>query len=76
MGPYGELIPEHSQFEHVKHRIEIWNDIFKHTDQRIAENQGKLLDMYNKDPTDNYDCLNKKVAKIVDRDIAYPLNYK
>ena len=32
MGPYGEVISERSQFEHAKHRIEIWNDIFKHTD--------------------------------------------
>jgi len=38
MGAYGEIIPEHSQFEHVKHRIEIWADIFKHTDRRIAAN--------------------------------------
>jgi hypothetical protein len=38
MGAYGEVIPEHSQFEHVKHRIEIWSDIFKHTDRRIAVN--------------------------------------
>ena len=76
MGPYGEIIPEHSQFEHSKHRIEIWNDIFKHTDRVIARNQETIINLYNKDPRLNLDIDQSQVKKITDKNIAYPLNYK
>ena len=76
MGPYGEIIAEHSQFEHAKHRIEIWKDIFNHTDKTIYQNQEKLLKLYNKNPRFSLNEHQAKVRDIINKDIAYPKNYK
>lgn len=76
MGAYGEIIPEHSQFEHVKHRIEIWSDIFKHTDRRIAVNQEKILNIFNKNPSKEVNDDSKVVEAVISKDIAYPINFK
>lgn len=35
---YAELVPETSAEEAWKHRNDLWNDIFKHTEHRIAAN--------------------------------------
>jgi hypothetical protein len=35
---YAELVPETSAEEAWKHRNDLWTDIFKHTEHRIAAN--------------------------------------
>jgi hypothetical protein len=68
-------VSDKSQWEHSKHRIEIWNDIFAHTDRRIVTNQEKLLNLFNKKPMQGLNDENKNFKSIVQKDISYPINY-
>ena len=54
-GFYSAIIEEKSQYEHAKKMTDILEDIFNHTDARVAFNTEKLVEMYNKQRGEDMD---------------------
>jgi len=49
---YIKVIPETSQYEHLKNRYDLCLDIFNHTDAKIKESTNNLVRVFNK----NFGC--------------------
>jgi len=72
---YTKVIPEISQYEHLKNRYDLCQDIFNHTEAKIKESTENLVRVYNK----NFGCDmdNNQIKDVMQSgDMYFPLNFK
>lgn len=74
---YDKVVPDNSQYEHLKTAGEKIDDIFDHTDAKVVQVMDKLTKVYNNkrsstlDPTEDEDLQN-----VLKNNIAFHVKYQ
>ena len=73
-GVYEAVVPEHSQYEHVKSVHDKVVDIFQHTDSKVSEVVHKVTQIYNKKRSNKLDIqMDSDINKVYKNSIAYSI---
>ena len=71
---FDELIPEDKQ-EAKKNKFDLVMDIYAHTERKVLENQKKILDLHNENPSKGLQSQDERVKHITDLNFSFPADY-